>query len=361
MESQDKLVSVVTPVYNGALYLDECIQSVVRQTFRNFEFIIVDNCSTDESFEMAKSAAAGDQRIKAIRSDDHVGPIQNWNRALGYVSDRASYIKFVHADDWLFDTCIERMVGLAEQNERIGLVSAYRLEEDRVSLDRLPTETSHSPGVDTFTMDGRAVARAILIGNVSVLGSPTSVLLRTRNMGQMDQFFSTEFLHADKEADLRILQGADFGFVKQVLTYTRRHNESVTSLTNSLDTRRQENLLLLRKYGKGFLSDEDYQLAWDRELGRYYRFLARNIGIGKGVRFWESHLQNLSRAGSPLNRARLYRAFVRRWLNPLNACREIRRESLRRKSVNEGHVHGFLNANRKNTAAASSDQKVRGA
>ena len=144
MALQDKLVSVLTPVYNGALYLDECIQSVVRQTYDNFEFVIVDNCSTDNSYEIAAAAASADERIRVVRNSEHVGLIPNWNRTLTHVNERASYVKFVHADDWLFDTCIERMVDLAEQDEGIGLVSAYRLEEDRVSLDRLPRDTFQS-------------------------------------------------------------------------------------------------------------------------------------------------------------------------------------------------------------------------
>jgi glycosyltransferase involved in cell wall biosynthesis len=356
MVSQDKLVSVLTPVYNGALYLEECIQSVLRQTYNNFEFIIVDNCSSDDSFDIASEAADGDKRISVIRSHDHVGPIQNWNRSLGYVSDQAEYVKFVHADDWLFATCIERMVALAEENDRVALVSAYRLEEDRVSLDRLPHQIPSEPGSDWFTMNGRAIARSILMEGTSVLGSPTAVLLRTRLMGNLDRYFSTEYLHADKEAALRMFQDSDFGFIRQVLTYTRRHNESVTSLTNTIDTRRQENLLFLRKYGHIYLSDDEYERAWSRELAGYYRFLARNFATGKGRQFWESHEQNLDKAGSPLDRSRLYRAVARRWLNPASAFREMRQQSSQAAGSANGQVHGFLDLSR-NEAAAKEPQQ----
>lgn len=345
-----KLVSVLTPVYNGASFLDECIQSVRRQTYDHFEFVIVDNCSTDGSYDIAVEAAAGDPRITVRKSDDHVGPIQNWNRALGFISEQASYVKFVHADDWLFESCIERMVGLAEQNDRVGLVSAYRLEEDHVSLDRLPCDAPLIPGSDTFTMDGRSVARSILLEHASVLGSPTAVLLRASLIRQVDEFFLTEFLHADKEAALRMFQTSDFGFVRQVLTYTRRHNESVTSSVNFLDTRRQENLLLLRKYGKVFLSDAEYKLAWNRELGGYYRFLARKLGTRKGSRFWQSHRKSLDSAGAPFSRGRLYRAFLRRWLNPAQALKEMRSESSEGVRASVRRTHGLPDFDRKNSA-----------
>ena len=246
----NSLVSVITPVYNGGAFLQECIQSVVDQTYRNFEFIIVDNKSTDETLTIAEKAATSDSRIKVVRCDKHVGIIENWNRSLQSISDDSDYIKFVHADDWLFAECLARMVQLADTNDRIGLVSAYRLEEDSVSLDRLPAEAPLVPGADSRSlwMAGRLHVQ-FCRRKASVLGSPTSILIRSRLVRACQPFFTDEFLHADKEACLRLLLDCDFGFIKQVLTYTRRHNESVTSLTNSLDTRRQENLLLLQKYG----------------------------------------------------------------------------------------------------------------
>jgi glycosyltransferase involved in cell wall biosynthesis len=321
--SQDKLITVITPVYNGAPYLQECITSVLEQTYGNFEYFIVDNCSTDASLEIARAAAAADSRITVVQCDEHVGPIQNWNRSLADVGDDSEYIKFVHADDWLFPTCIARMVELADQNENVGIVSAHRLEEDRISLDKLPEDAPLVPGRDNFTMDGRSVASAILLERAYVVGSPTSFLLRTRLVRGADPFFATDFLHADKEACLRLLQECEFGFVRQVLTYTRRHNEAITSLMSTLDSRRQENLLLLEKYGPVFLSNSEFLVARQRELRGYYQFLARNVGTGKGSDFWASHKNILDKAGSPFEKMRLARTFLGRWLNPRSALKEF--------------------------------------
>jgi glycosyltransferase involved in cell wall biosynthesis len=321
--SQDKLVTVITPVYNGAPYLQDCINSVLEQTYGNFEYFIVDNCSTDASLELARAAAALDSRITVVQCDEHVGPIQNWNRSLADVSDDSEYIKFVHADDWLFPQCIARMVELAEQNEKVGIVSAHRLEEDRISLDRLPKVAPLVPGVDNFTMDGRLVASAILAERAYVVGSPTSFLLRTSLVRGMNPFFLTDYLHADKEACLRLLQECHFGFIRQVLTFTRRHNESVTSLMSTLDSRRQENLLLLEKYGPVFLSSAEFLVARQRLLRGYYQFLARNVGTGKGSEFWASHKNILDKAGNPFKRMRLAKTFLGRWLNPHSALKEF--------------------------------------
>jgi glycosyltransferase involved in cell wall biosynthesis len=344
LKHQESLVSVITPVYNGAAYLRECIESVLAQSYETFEYFIIDNCSTDESFEIAQEAAAADDRVNVVRSNLHVGPIQNWNRSLASVGDKSAYIKFVHADDWLFPDCLTRMVDVADNNQNVGLVSAYRLEENRVSLDHLPADAPLVPGKDTFTMDGVAVARAILRDKASVLGSPTAILIRSSLLRGDEPFFDEDFLHADKEACLRLLQSCEFGFVRQVLTYTRRHNESVTSKTTMLDTRRQENLLLLKKYGPNLLPESEFASTLARELRGYYDFLARNVGIGMGKEFWASHRDLLVAAGSPYRRSTLINAFVRRWANPASSIKEYFRDKAQRDSRHGGEATQYVSS-----------------
>lgn len=346
MSAAEKSVAVITPVYNGELFLQDCIRSVLGQTHENFDYFIADNCSTDRSLEIARDAAESDSRIKVISANEHVGPIQNWNRSLTNVNSSHDFIKFVHADDWIFPQCISRLLAVAEANPGVGIVSSYRLEEDRVSLDRLPSDAPLVPGMDTLTMDGRAVVRAVLLERASVLGSPTSTLLRTTLVHEPGQYFSTKYLHADKEACLRSLMKCDFGFVRQVLSFTRRHNESVTSLTNTLDTRRQENLLFLMKYGKKLLTPSEYQRAWDRELQDYYQFLAGNVGTGKSRAFWDSHKDNLAKAGADFSQARLLRAFFRRWTNPGIALRALLARASSSKAADDEKTHGFLDQSR---------------
>ena len=107
------LVTVVTPVYNGAEFLDECIQSVLGQSYWNWEYVILDNCSTDGSFEVAKRYADRDSRIRAIREDTFVSQAKNFNRLLRYISSESVYCKFVLADDWIFANCLDEMVKVA--------------------------------------------------------------------------------------------------------------------------------------------------------------------------------------------------------------------------------------------------------
>ena len=291
------LVSVITPVYNGAEYLETCVQSVLGQTWQNFEYIIVDNCSTDASLALARRLATDDSRIRVFKADEHVGPIANWNRSLQYISPSTAYVKFVHADDWLFGDCLEKMIRVAEQNPTVGIVSAWRLEEDRVTLGRVAGDRRLVPYPESIVVPGRELARDILLRKADVLGSPSNILIRAQAMNGTDPFYDETYLHADKESCLRLLDDWDLAFVRQVLTYTRRHNESVSSSAQRLDTRRHDNLRLLLEYGPRVLNERQYQAVLHWDLDQYQFFLGRNLFAKKGQEFWAYHRENLQRAG----------------------------------------------------------------
>src|SRR5687768_14893088 len=89
-------VSVLIPTYNYARYLDEAIQSAIRQTFTDFEIIIVDNNSTDNTAEVI-SKYLTDPRIRYYRNKSNIGLINNFNRCLELATGQ--YIKFLLADD----------------------------------------------------------------------------------------------------------------------------------------------------------------------------------------------------------------------------------------------------------------------
>ena len=76
----EPLVSVLTPVYNGEPYLQECIESVLNQSYRNFEYIIVNNCSTDRTLEIASEFAKKDRRIRVHDNQEFLDVIANQDR-----------------------------------------------------------------------------------------------------------------------------------------------------------------------------------------------------------------------------------------------------------------------------------------
>src|SRR4051812_16288926 len=103
------LVSIVTPVYNGEEHLRECIESVLSQSYINWDYTIVNNCSTDRTLEIAQEYAARNSRIRVRNNETFVGVMESHNRALRQISPESKYCKVVGADDWIFPHCIEKM------------------------------------------------------------------------------------------------------------------------------------------------------------------------------------------------------------------------------------------------------------
>jgi glycosyltransferase involved in cell wall biosynthesis len=307
MDADEPLVSVVTPVRNGEKYLRECIESVLAQTYRNWEYVIVENCSTDRTLEIAREYAERDARIRLHQNDTCLGMLANWNHALRQISPESKYCKVVHADDWLFPECLEFMVDLAERHPSVGIVGAYRIDEDHVNLDDLPFPHT--------VVSGRYVCRRRFLGGHDVFGSPTSLMMRADLVRQRHDFYDESNIHADTEVCFDLLRSVEFGQVHRVLTYTRRHNETASSYCRRLDTHRVGRLIILKKYGRDYLDEEEYQRVLKRHLRHYYRFLGRNVARLRDAEFRDFHVRSLRDLHEPLRIPRLAGSTIAAWLN----------------------------------------------
>lgn len=311
----EPLVSVVTPVFNTEKYLAQCIESVLSQTYRNFEYVIVDNQSTDRSLEIAQWYAVRDSRVRVHRNEAFLAQMPNWNHALRLISDVSAYCKVVHADDWIFPDCIEEMVGCATRNPSVGLVGAYRLDENRVNLDGL-SYPSHCTS-------GREIARMHLLGKVFVFGAPTSLLIRSDIVRARDAFYEENNPHADIDACLETLRVSDFGFVHKVLTFTRRHNESATSTARRFATTRVARLKTLEKYGPFFLEPDELEWRSRDAYADYYGFLARQLLEQQPRAFWRYHRNELAKIGRPLDNVKIGAALATQLLDTRRSARHV--------------------------------------
>jgi glycosyltransferase involved in cell wall biosynthesis len=93
-------VSVIMPFYNAARYLKQSVESILNQTFRDFEFILIDDGSTDGSYDIARGF--NDERIVLHRQERNMGLIRSLNRALAMVSSDVEFVARMDADDWSY-------------------------------------------------------------------------------------------------------------------------------------------------------------------------------------------------------------------------------------------------------------------
>jgi len=266
----EPLVSFLTPAYNGEKYIRQCIESVLNQSYGNWEYVIINNCSKDSTLEIAREYAAGDERIRVHDNEEFVGVIENHNIAVGQMSGESKYCKIVQADDFIYPTCTEEMVRVAEKYPSVGLVGSYRLCGDHVDQDGLPFPSEF--------VTGRDMCRLHFLDAIHTFGSPTATLIRAELIRKRRPFYREENIHADTEVCLEVLLESDFGFVHQVLSYTRLHEETVTSRTvQRLSTGYLGYFELLQKYGPDYLSEEEFRSEAGRARSALYRALSRCI------------------------------------------------------------------------------------
>ena len=301
-ERSSPLVSVITPVYNGEKYLRECIESVLAQTYQNWEYIIVNNCSTDNTLKIAQKYAEGDRRIRIHNNDQFLTVIQNHNHAFSLISDNSKYCKVLQADDWLFPECIAKMVEIAEAHPSVGIVGSYRLDDVWVNCDGLPY-----PSVVT---SGREICRSVLFWKYYVFGSPTTILIRSDLIKKQQAFYNEDNLHADTESCFAVLQDNDFGFVHQVLSFTRREKEALTSFAKRFNTYILNDVIILKKYGPIYLNDNELKQVLNNKLKDYQRFLATVIFRKRKKEIWDYHKNGLKKLGYPISYPKILHILI---------------------------------------------------
>ena len=120
------VVSVIIPTYNREATLDRALQSVFAQDFENFECIIIDNCSTDSTWDLVKDACQTDRRFLGFRQGNNVGPAQNWRTGANLA--QADLIKFCFSDDWLSPNCLSSGINLMSRADASFVYYNYMIE-----------------------------------------------------------------------------------------------------------------------------------------------------------------------------------------------------------------------------------------
>jgi len=324
------LVSVVTPVYNGSKYLRSCIESVLCQTFSDWEYVIVDNGSSDDSRSIAESYAS-DKRLR-IHSNGQVLPVTlSFNRAASLVSPGIRYLKFLCADDLLFPQCLELMLRVAESNPHVSLVGSYKIHGTQPVFEGPPFPQEVVPG--------REVCKWFFQGRLGILGSETNHLIRLPVEGAGSSLFDPTFSkHSDTELFVRLLKDrGEMGFVHQVLTFTRVHAGSVSvKQAHILGTGHLEALAILNKHGPDFLTHGEMKTLLQTRRRAYFRFLFRSLFKSAGKEIWRYHRSNWPSLGIYLSSCDMARVIAvgaaMCAVHPLDSLNRLRREISRRAS-----------------------------
>lgn len=251
-------VSVIMPVYNAMPYLREAIESILNQTFRDFEFIIVNDCSTDESWDVIQEYAARDARIVALSNEKNMRQAWSRNRALSVA--RGEYIAMQDADDISLSRRLELEVQYLDANPDIGAVGASACIIDS---------------------QGGFLSQGIIIPEVSVIEVrmtqacyliQMTMMIRREHLRQIGGFSTEVPCSDDYDAWVRLMEVTHLGGIAEILGLYRVHASqdriSVKKREDQIATNREISLRAVKHLMQGRSLDEAaYRRFWRAAIG----------------------------------------------------------------------------------------------
>jgi glycosyltransferase involved in cell wall biosynthesis len=211
-------VSVLIPTYNYARYLDEAIQSVLNQTMSDFELIIIDDKSNDNTDQVVANYLH-DPRITYHKNPVNLGLVKNFNRALEFA--RGQYIKFLLADDKIDKTLLEKFTAVLDEHPNVSLVtSGSGTFGDVKEIRQLPFTGMQS--------GKKVIMEALNHGKGNWIGEPTVVMFRKSDL-TVGRFNPEYICLVDLDMWLRLLTIGDCFIIPETLAYFRVHGKQASS------------------------------------------------------------------------------------------------------------------------------------
>lgn len=258
------LVAVVTPVYNGAKYLQQTIDSVQAQTYPNLVHVLLDNASTDGTDEIIAANNGRPVPLVTKRNIELLSLCRNWNEAMRLAPAGAKYLRLLCADDCMSDTCIERMVEVSETDPEVLVVGVGTVREFPLRMG-WPT--------DRAVIDGAELVRGYLGGKFGLYAVHT-MIRRSVLEWRPDMFDETYLTGIDFEAVLAILEHGKFGMVHENLGWVRVHEDSETSrVMLQRNTHFVDWLRVLYRHGPRVFSERQFRRIAKRFERRYLRLI----------------------------------------------------------------------------------------
>lgn len=293
------LVSMITPFHNGADLLGPAIESALAQTYERWEYILVNNQSTDGAAAVAEGYARRDSRIRLYHTDSLLPQDLNYSEALRRASPESIYCKMVQADDLVLPTCVAELVTIAEAHPTVGIVGSYYLQGTEVKGGGIPYP-------ETFVR-GRDACRLQLQHHHFFFGTPTTVLLRTAMVRATVPYYDAALFHADTEACYRDLERWDFGFAHQVLSLVRVDNGGRMASARTYFPYALDKFVVVSKYGRRYLNAAEFARVYSSAHNGYFRELGDALLTRRDSAFWQYHRDGLATIGYSLRWHRLWK------------------------------------------------------
>lgn len=218
---QQPLVSIVMPVYNCEKYIAAAMDSMLQQSFSNFELIVLEDCSTDNTASILKSYT--DKRLRLILNDQNIGLIANLNKGIDLVSSSAKYVARMDGDDISLNDRLEKQVAFLESNPNVDvLAGTVRLiDEHGVDIGTWKEDVEHTTisGIRSFLSSNNCIAHPTVMAKAPLL--------------KHFRYEPSQMLSEDYDLWLRCMsQNKTIAKIKEPLVYHRILSNSFTRTRN---------------------------------------------------------------------------------------------------------------------------------
>ena len=239
-------ISITLPVYNGIKYLKESIMSVLNQRYHDFEFLIIDDCSDDGSWEYLQTLK--DDRIKLYRNAVNKGLFFNLNFLIK--NSNSPLIKLWSQDDVMYPECIREIVNFHQQHPDIGFSYSERDHIDENGKVILDNKTDNTPSIISTELHAK-----IAFYTGSIAGNISNVTINKKTLEETGLFDEEMRISADFDMWVRLAQHHETGFIKKRLVQLREHPGQLSRQPGSYINHVSEDLKIYR-YLMGYVKPE---------------------------------------------------------------------------------------------------------
>jgi glycosyltransferase involved in cell wall biosynthesis len=273
-------VSIILPVYNGIKYLSQSVYSVLKQDFTDFEFLVLDDCSTDGSWEWLQSL--DDKRVSLFRNQQNRGLFYNFNFLIKKSS--SSIIKLWSQDDVLYPNCIGTIVAFHRQYPKIGFSYTARDYINEWGNDLNIEQQDDTPEIVSTALHARI---AFFTG--SIAGNIANVALNKFALDKVGLFNEQMKISGDFEMWVRLAKDHPVGFINKPLVQLRNHNGQLSGQKKYFIYHLKEDIQvyqILLLYVNKIQKKEGWKLLRNYKLLFYYTLMLKEFIHGRFSTGW---------------------------------------------------------------------------
>lgn len=275
------LISVILSVYNGGDYLKLSVDSVLQQSFTDFEFLIIDDCSTDESLDYLESR--NDSRIKIYKQEKNQGLFTCLNKLIKECS--SDLIKLWSQDDIMYLDCLEKVVAFHKKHSAIGFSYTGRDMIDEKGIIKKINKIDNTPEIISTALHSR-----IAYYTGSIAGNIANVCINKSALDKVGPFNDQMKISADFDMWIRLAEHNETGFIREKLIQLRDHSGQLSRNEKYYINHVKEDLKVY-KYLDSYVSPtqkkEGHVLMRNHKLIFYYTLMLKTLMKGKIKNFTE--------------------------------------------------------------------------